>query len=137
MADLIDVTGMGDAEVRALITPEMLAKGERIMAELRRVMDSRAERTCHYVYDKEICAWRCSECEAESGHESGQNRDSVQIESPTVQKAPECDREALLALADEMDEIGREHDAGMRMIGGHTMEALARRIREALGVSDD
>ena len=20
------------------------------------------ERTCHYVYDKEICAWRCSEC---------------------------------------------------------------------------
>ena len=22
----------------------------------------RAERTCHYAYDKEICAWRCSEC---------------------------------------------------------------------------
>lgn len=22
----------------------------------------RAERTCHYVYDKELCAWRCSEC---------------------------------------------------------------------------
>ena len=22
----------------------------------------RAERTCHYVYDREICAWRCSEC---------------------------------------------------------------------------
>lgn len=22
----------------------------------------RAERTGHYVYDKEICAWRCSEC---------------------------------------------------------------------------
>lgn len=42
-------------------------------------------------------------------------------------------RAALLALADEMDEIGREHDAGMRMIGGHTMEALARRIREACG----
>lgn len=20
------------------------------------------ERTCRYVYDKEICAWRCSEC---------------------------------------------------------------------------
>ena len=26
----------------------------------------RAERTCHCVYDKEICAWRCSEC---GGHE--------------------------------------------------------------------
>ena len=22
----------------------------------------RAERTCRYIYDKEICAWRCSEC---------------------------------------------------------------------------
>lgn len=22
----------------------------------------RAERTCRYVYDREICAWRCSEC---------------------------------------------------------------------------
>lgn len=22
----------------------------------------RAWRTCHYIYDKEICAWRCSEC---------------------------------------------------------------------------
>lgn len=143
--DLIDVTGMSDAEARALITPEMLEEGERTMSELRRVMDSlsedtgqtaysslmdscpfcggtawiqyweypsgggmegravcggchvstsrdfqsgrttylptgeditkpllikkvietwnrRAERTCHYVYDREICAWRCSEC---------------------------------------------------------------------------
>lgn len=24
--------------------------------------DRRAGRTCHYVYDREICAWRCSEC---------------------------------------------------------------------------
>lgn len=141
----IDVTGLTEDEARALITPEMLAEGERTMAELRRVMDSlsedtgqtaysslmghcpfcggrawlqyweyptgdgmegravcvgchvstsrdfqsgrttylptgeditkpllikkiietwnrRAERTCHYIYDKEICAWRCSEC---------------------------------------------------------------------------
>lgn len=28
---LIDVTGMGDAEVRAIITPEMLEEGERTM----------------------------------------------------------------------------------------------------------
>lgn len=48
-------------------------------------------------------------------------------------KGPECDREALLAIADEMGEIGSEHDAGMRMVGGRTMEALARRIREACG----
>lgn len=32
---------------------------EHHMAEL---WNRRAERTCHYVYDKEICAWRCSEC---------------------------------------------------------------------------
>ena len=143
--DWIDVTGMSDAEARALITPEMLEGGERTMAHLREVMESltddtgqtayssmlkpcpfcggrawiqyweypsgggmegravcggchvstsrdfqsgrttylptgeditkpllikkvietwnrRAERTCHYVYDREICAWRCSEC---------------------------------------------------------------------------
>ena len=27
-----------------------------------RLWNRRAERTCHYIYDKEICAWRCSEC---------------------------------------------------------------------------
>ena len=27
-----------------------------------RLWNRRAERTCHYVYDREICAWRCSEC---------------------------------------------------------------------------
>ena len=28
----------------------------------RLAWNRRAERTCHYVYDREICAWRCSEC---------------------------------------------------------------------------
>lgn len=28
----------------------------------RKLWNRRAERTCRYVYDKEICAWRCSEC---------------------------------------------------------------------------
>ena len=35
-----------------------LNDGERAVEAWNR----RAERTCHYVYDKEICAWRCSEC---------------------------------------------------------------------------
>lgn len=48
--DLIDVTGMGDAEVRALITPEMLEEGERTMAELRHVMDSLSEDTGQTAY---------------------------------------------------------------------------------------
>lgn len=34
-----------------------LAIGRAISAWNRR-----AARTCHYVYDREICAWRCSEC---------------------------------------------------------------------------
>lgn len=36
----------------------------------------------------------CDREAGESGHESGQNRDSVQKESPAVQIAPDCDREA-------------------------------------------
>ena len=28
----------------------------------RMAWNRRAERTCRYVYDREICAWRCSEC---------------------------------------------------------------------------
>lgn len=37
--------------------PMELSEGEAVEAWNRR-----AERTCHYVYDREICAWRCSEC---------------------------------------------------------------------------
>ena len=39
---------------------------------------------------------------SESGQNRDRNQDSVQIESPAVQMAPECDREALLALAEEL-----------------------------------
>lgn len=68
----------------------------------------------------------------ESGHESGQNRDSVQKESPAVQIAPECDREALLALADDLDYAG----AAVENVAyiDQTFHESARRIREALGV---
>ena len=31
-------------------------------AGARLAWNRREERTCHYVYDREICAWRCSEC---------------------------------------------------------------------------
>ena len=43
--------------------------------------------------------------EPESGQNLDTNRDTVPKESPAVQKAPECDREALLALAEEMEGI--------------------------------
>ena len=86
---------------------------------------------------------------SESGQNRDKNRDTVQIESPAVQKAPECDREALLALAS-----GLEADAdriiraarNARFGGGPRMgeakhdayewRSIARRIREALGVDD-
>ena len=45
------VSYMGDDLTRTL------AIGRAISAWNRR-----AGRTCHYVYDNEICAWRCSEC---------------------------------------------------------------------------
>lgn len=48
--DRIDVTGMSDEEVLALITPEMLEEGERTMAGLRRVMDSLSEDTGQTAY---------------------------------------------------------------------------------------
>ena len=57
----------------------------------------------------------------ESGQNRDKNRDTVQIESPAVQKAPECDREALLALADEMT------------VEKGDIWRWSRRIREACG----
>lgn len=65
----------------------------------------------------------------ESGQNLDTNQDSVQKESPAVQKAPECDREALLALAEECDEM---RDNGCS-IGSYEVYCIARRIREACG----
>lgn len=89
----------------------------------------------------------------ESGQNLDTNRDSVPKESPAVQKAPETcehwldgecyalrtarpvDREALLALAGEMDHPIRQavwnQTAGVRR--EHVMAEYARRIREACG----
>ena len=115
------------------------------------------------VYDSDHeCDEMCDECEiavldsladliepGESGQNRDKNRDTVQIESPAVQIAPECDRDALLALAS-----GLEADAdrilraarNARFGGGPSMgeakhdayewRSIARRIREALGVTD-
>lgn len=38
------------------------APGMRTLGDVMKAWNRRAERTCHYVYDREICAWRCSEC---------------------------------------------------------------------------
>ena len=65
---------------------------------------------------------------SESGQNRDTNRDTVPKESPAVQKAPECDRDALLALADEIDS---DADNGM---GGTFLRYYALCIREALGV---
>ena len=70
----------------------------------------------------------------ESGQNLDKNRDTVQIESPAVQKAPECDRDALLALADKLECDGDCN--GCDMGGGIWCGAqvyAARRIREACG----
>ena len=75
----------------------------------------------------------------ESGHESGQNRDTVQQESPAVQKAPECDREALLALALEIKRsyVFGSMDADELVVSRGAAYAIARRIYDAcLGVPE-
>lgn len=41
--DRIDVTGMTEEEVMALVTPEMLEKGERMMAHVREIYESLTE----------------------------------------------------------------------------------------------
>ena len=66
----------------------------------------------------------------ESGQNLDTNRDSVPKESPAVPKAPECDREALLALADEMDAYSVHFSTGLQ---GCTVQAWAMGIREACG----
>ena len=77
----------------------------------------------------------------ESGQNLDKNRDTVQIESPAVQKAPECDREALLELADILGSTRETDCSGCRLEGAGCAECssgvareAARRIREALGV---
>ena len=66
---------------------------------------------------------------SESGQNRDRNQDTVQKESPGVQMACECDREALLALADECDMM---RDDGLP-IGSYEIYRIARRIREACG----
>ena len=77
----------------------------------------------------------------ESGQNLDKNRDTVQIESPAVQKAPECDREALLELAEDVTEAAAMATAVNASKSAEMLAELlldiARRIREALGVSDD
>ena len=77
---------------------------------------------------------------SESGQNLDKNRDTVQIESPAVQIAPECDREALLALADEIEygassDDGEYHDLPATMVAAVARKQMeyARRIREACG----
>ena len=71
----------------------------------------------------------------ESGQNLDKNRDTVQIESPAVQKAPECDREVLLALADELEEDACwEVQTPGDTSGAWRLKDACDRIREALGV---
>ena len=79
--------------------------------------------------DTVACDLRASE----SVHESGQNQDSVPKESPAVQKAPECDREALLALADKMNRYTSLRKRHGMDVDTMAVMAWVHRIREACG----
>ena len=68
---------------------------------------------------------------SESGQNRDRNQESVQKESHIVQIDHECDRDALLALADDLDRMG---DGSMYDPCISDEYGIARRIREALGV---
>lgn len=69
----------------------------------------------------------------ESGQNLDTNRDTVQKESPAVQKAPECDREALMELAGQLDSLGLNGFSSGWSSGAVNVGSFARRIREACG----
>ena len=77
---------------------------------------------------------------SESGQNRDRNQDSVQKESPIVQIEHECDREALLALAEDVADSAAmatvmDASEGAKMLAEMLLD-IARRIREALGVTD-
>lgn len=72
----------------------------------------------------------------ESGQNRDKNLDSVPIESPAVQKAPACDREALLALAEEIHGLVENQEIRFfHVVQVHesTLATIEARIREACG----
>lgn len=73
----------------------------------------------------------------ESGQNRDRNQDTVSKESSAVQKAPECDREALLALADGIVDAVRD-SSGIGIAGefAEAMRELAKSICEACGEVD-
>lgn len=87
----------------------------------------------HHIYDDDCRRLADLIDPGEPGQNLDKNRDTVQIESPAVQKAPECDRDALLELADDLDRMG---DGSMYDPCISDEHGIARRIREALGVSE-
>ena len=72
-----------------------------------------------------------------SGRNRDTNQDTVPIESPAVQKAPECDREPLIALSKGMLDafrVGAVSGEGIDRVWCRELHnEYARRIREACG----
>ena len=100
--------------------------------------------TVRYICD--ILGLHCSRCPhpwagvealadliepSESGQNRDRNQDSVQKESHIVQIDHECDRDALLKLADDLDGMG---DGSMYDPCISDEYGIASRIREILGV---
>ena len=72
---------------------------------------------------------------SESGQNRDRNQDSVQKESHIVQIDHECDRDALLELADELEEDACwEVQTPGDTSGAWRLKDACDRIREALGV---
>ena len=93
---------------------------------------SQGQATYHYDIDP---YWNVFDCKELARAPEWDGHTPEQAISRIASLRPSCDRDALLALADEMDEVTCDNRGELSISLGD-VHGLARRIREALGVTD-
>ena len=93
---------------------------------------SQGQATYHYDIDP---YWNVFDCKELARAPEWGGHTPEQAISRIASLRPSCDRDALLALADEMDEVTCDNRGELSISLGD-VHGLARRIREALGVTD-
>ena len=91
---------------------------------------SQGQATYHYDIDP---YWNVFDCKELARAPEWDGHTSEQAISRIASLRPSCDRDALLALADEIE----DNDVTYSVSSQYVLDDYARRIREALGVSDD
>lgn len=115
----------------------------RVAAELREMSDWDDEVDCTDFGKRVVnLLWRVRGCDGTEGAFYAALADLIEPTPTSSDTAPTCDREALLALAEEMEEFGNlpvKHP-GIRVLHNDDFSrelGYARRIREACGATAD